>query len=228
MKILTWNCNLQFSKKSEHIDSFEADVIIIQECEFLPSDFKPGYQLFWTGRNQRKGLAVLVRGSSSHKVERVDNDFAYFLPIQTEFGLIVGVWSFNHRARKFGLNVSGYLVDALEALDEEIGSNEKVVIAGDFNNGPKWDKKRFHRNNFSYIQSELEVRGFLSSYHVASSEEVGSEKLGTYFHQRNPDKSYHIDYVYSKGFQLGESQIAEFAKWQDFSDHVPLVAELTD
>ena len=225
---MTWNCNLQFSKKSALVDSFNADVLVIQECEFLPMDYKPGYQLFWVGNNQKKGLAVLVRGNSSFRVKKSSRDFAYFLPIQSDYGLILGVWSFNKRAQKFGLKVSGYLVDVLETYDVEIQSNSKVVIAGDFNNGPRWDIGRFHRNNFSLIQSELSKRGFTSSYHEAYTETPGSESRGTHFHQRNPAKEYHIDYIYSKGFKVGEVHLGEFTKWRDASDHVPLFAELTD
>ena len=228
MKIVTWNCNLQYAKKSKQIDSFDADVLVIQECESLPSDYKPGYQLFWVGNNDKKGLAILIRGTNSFIVKKETNDCAYFLPIQSDFGLVIGVWSFNRRAKKFGINVSGYIVDALEAFETEISSNAKVVIAGDFNNGPRWDLRGFHRNNFRLIQSELTSRGFISAYHTAFSEEPGSEKLGTHFHQRNPKKCFHIDYIYSKGFRVEGVQLEEFTNWKEFSDHVPLSAELTD
>ena len=228
MKILTWNCNLCYAEKSKQIDSFDADVLVIQECESLPSDYKPGYQLFWVGNNEKKGLAVLVRGTNSFIVKKETKDFAYFLPVQTDFGLVIGVWSFNRRAKKFGINVSGYIVDALEVFDTEISRNTRVVIAGDFNNGPRWDLRGFHRNNFRLIQSELTSRGFISAYHTEFSEEPGSEKLGTHFHQRNPKKRFHIDYIYSKGFSVAGVQLEAFTNWKEFSDHVPLSAELTD
>ena len=35
MKIVTWNCNLNFAKKYQHIESMDADICIIQECEKL-------------------------------------------------------------------------------------------------------------------------------------------------------------------------------------------------
>ena len=227
MKIVTWNCNLQFSKKSKLVDSFDADVLVIQECEYLPVDYKPGYQLFWQGRNQKKGLAVLVRGNESVMVENDEIAFAYFLPIQTEFGLIVGVWSFNQRAKKFGNKVSGHLIDALETFENAIACNPRVVIAGDFNNGPRWDLKRFHRNNFRSIHEELTRREFRSSYHEAFSEAPGSESLSTHFHQRNSDKGYHIDYVFHKGYNVDQVQVGEYSEWNQTSDHVPLVVRLT-
>jgi exonuclease III len=226
VKVLTWNCNLQFSEKSQLIESFDADVLIIQECEKLPMDFLPGFQLFWVGRNENKGLAVLVRGKDAHNVNKSEDDFAYFLPIQTSFGLIVGVWSFNQRAKRFGSGVSGYIIDFLETYICEISTSSKVVIAGDFNNGPRWDIRRFHRNNFRLIQNELTNQGFKSSYHEALSENVGNETLGTHFHQRNPLKSHHIDYIFSKGYNIGAFEVGEFSNWRNSSDHVPLVAEL--
>jgi exodeoxyribonuclease-3 len=71
------------------------------------------------------------------------------------------------------------------------------------------------------------IRGFISAYHTAFSEEPGSERLGTHFHQRNPQKYFHIDYIYSKGFRVAGVQVEEFTNWKEFSDHVPLAAELT-
>ncbi len=161
-------------------------------------------------------------------VENDETAFAYFLPIQTEFGLLVGVWSFNQRAKKFGNKVSGYLIDALETFENAISSNPRVVIAGDFNNGPRWDLKRFHLNNFRLIQEELTRRGFRSSYHEAFSETPGSESLNTHFHQRNPDKGYHIDYVFTKGYNVSEVQVGEYSEWNETSDHVPLFVKLTE
>jgi len=58
MKIITWNCNLNFSKKFENLEAFDSDIIIIQECERLKTDFFPNHNFFWTGRIESKGLGV--------------------------------------------------------------------------------------------------------------------------------------------------------------------------
>lgn len=226
MKIVTWNCSLNFSKKFDLLNSLNADVMIIQECEKLESDFILGYQLFWEGRNEKKGIAVIVRGSGSKKVEIDGSELAYFLPIETEWGLVLGVWAFNHRAKKFGLNISGYLVHALESYESIIRENTRVIVAGDFNNGPKWDLIKFHKNNFRHIDEELARRSFSSSYHKKQNEVPGQESFSTYFHQRNPDMGYHIDYVYSKGFEVSELLVGEFIDWNMSSDHVPLYVVL--
>ena len=41
MKIVTWNCNLNFANKFEHLESMDADICIIQECERLKEDYFP-------------------------------------------------------------------------------------------------------------------------------------------------------------------------------------------
>ena len=50
MKIITWNCNLNFAKKFEHLEPMDADIFIIQECEKLKEDYFPNSRFYWTGR----------------------------------------------------------------------------------------------------------------------------------------------------------------------------------
>lgn len=226
MKIFTWNCNLNFSRKYKQVEQYDADILIIQECEKLPIDFIAGKQLFWMGRNESKGLAVIVKGDFSRPVDNINNELIYFLPIQTQFGLIIGTCAFNHRARKFGPSASGNLVDMLAHYTAQILSNTKIIISGDFNNGPRWDFNYFHRNNFQHINSELDKREFTSAYHFIFNEKFGAENTHTFFHQRNKKKQFFIDYIYSKGFEAVSCEVGTFDSWNIYSDHVPVIAEL--
>ena len=78
MKIVTWNCNLNFAKKYEHIESMDVDVCIVQECERLNEDYFPNSRFFWTGRIENKGLGYSlnkgVTESSNEIVFRMDTD----------------------------------------------------------------------------------------------------------------------------------------------------------
>ena len=65
MKIVTWNCNLKFANKFEHLESMDADICIIQECEKLKEDYFPNAKFFWTGRIENKGLGVLIKNGSA-------------------------------------------------------------------------------------------------------------------------------------------------------------------
>jgi hypothetical protein len=186
----------------------------------------PGKQLFWMGRNEAKGLAIIVKGDSSRPVANINNDLIYFLPIQTQFGLIVGTWAFNRRARKFGSMCSGNLADVLKFYEPSISSNSQAIISGDFNNGPQWDFTSFHINNFRHLNSELSNSDFISSYHNFTNEKFGAENSDTYFHHRNQEKGFHIDYVYTKGYEVLNCTVGSYADWHLISDHVPVISEL--
>jgi hypothetical protein len=93
MKVLTWNCNLVFSKDFELIRHFDSDIIVIQECEKLDLGQFEGYKSHWIGLNDSKGLAVLTKGESTFP-----SDLVYFLPVSFGDTAVLGVWAFNRRA----------------------------------------------------------------------------------------------------------------------------------
>jgi exonuclease III len=223
MKILTWNCNLNFKRDHSALQNIDADVLVIQECEKVPRDHFKGFDFQWVGQNDKKGLGVLTRGPSKFPQEIYRSDFIYFIPVLFKDFFILGAWAFNGRAQKFGVDSSGYFLDVLDHYGEQIRSSEKVVIAGDFNNGPQWDVPG-HRNNFAGINFALNELGLYSAYHELKSEEFGNETQATHFHQRNADKPFHIDYIYSNLNPPLSVEVGSFSEWSQFSDHVPLTA----
>ena len=100
MKIITWNCNLNFSKKFENLEAFDSDIIIIQECERLKTDFFPNHNFFWTGRIESKGLGVMISKSTKARISDMHNEkLINFLPIETESLNILGVWAYKYQCR---------------------------------------------------------------------------------------------------------------------------------
>ena len=57
MKIVTWNCNLNFTQKYDALKDYDADVMVIQECE--QAFTVPGYNVFWTGTNIKRSCALV-------------------------------------------------------------------------------------------------------------------------------------------------------------------------
>jgi exonuclease III len=224
MKILTWNCNLNFSKDYSAINRLGADILFIQECEKLPRDNFEGFDFHWIGNNNKKGLGVLTKGPSEFLEDLYRPDFVYFQPVVFQEFHLLGVWAFNGRAQKFGEDKSGYFLDALDHYVPWIKTTSKVIIAGDFNNGPAWDVPG-HRNNFVEINTALNELGLHSAYHQSKSEAFGNESQATHFHQRNPDKPFHIDYIYSDLTLSSPVEVGSFAEWSPFSDHVPLMVD---
>ena len=216
---------MNFKADFQALQSSDADVLFIQECEKAPRDHFEGFDFHWVGQNDKKGLGVLTKGPSIFPQEIYRSDFIYFIPVLYQGVFILGAWAFNGRAQKFGLETSGYFLDVLDHYSEHIRSSENVIIAGDFNNGPQWDIPG-HRNNFEGIDHALNELGLYSAYHVSKSEAFGEETSATYYHQRNPEKPFHIDYIYSSFKVVKSIKVGPFSEWSHLSDHVPLTAEL--
>lgn len=225
MKILTWNCNLKFRNKFELIESLNPDICVIQECENLKRDFFPSYKYFWTGENQLKGLGVLTKDKNSYVDASHNKKLINFLPIISSNLLVLGVWAYNHRAIKFGEGFNGKTIDALDFYRSWLEKSKQSVVVGDFNNSVIWDKSN-NRNNFFKINSELNKVGFKSAYHKYNNEKFGQETKGTFFHTKKESKKYHIDYIYTKQFKCDSLSVGSYSDWIDYSDHVPLVANL--
>ena len=98
-------------------------------------------------------------------------------------------------------------------------------MGGDFNNSVVWDKGE-KKNNFSNIQSSLRNLDFKSIYHHQREEDYGTEKLPTFFHTKNKNKSYHIDFLFLKGLTIKTLDIGSYEDWIGFSDHMPLICEI--
>jgi len=224
MKVLTWNCNLVFRKDFELIRHFDSDIIVIQECEKLDLNQFEGYKSHWIGINDSKGLAVLTKGESTFPSDLFRSDLVYFLPVSFGDTAVLGVWAFNGRAGGKVEDGSGYVLDALTHYGNWLKSHKNIVISGDFNNAPQWDKPK-SQNNFVDINRRLNEFGLTSAYHNYSKELFGSESRFTHYHQKNPSKGFHIDYIYTNFEKVDSVLVGNLKDWVTVSDHVPLVSD---
>ena len=225
MKIFNWNCNLNLSKKFEYIEKHQPDIAIIQECEKLNPTYFPNAEYFWIGKNEFKGLGVIVFNQSARIDSSYNENLIYFLPIQTDIVSIMGVWAYNHRAApRFGGTFKGGVSDALMHYEKWLIQNDKIIFSGDFNNSVIWDEGN-NENNFKNINTKLNKLDFVSGYHHLNKETFGKETKGTLFQYRHRDKPYFIDYIYSKGLKINNITLGDYDEWISHSDHVPLIAE---
>ena len=227
MKVLTWNCNMNFRKDFNSLTKFNADVMIIQESEYLESDNFGGFQSHWVGQDKNKGLAILTKQESKFERNIYRDDLIYFIPVSCGDLAILGVWAFNGRGKDKIQNGSGYLLEALEYYQHWAKSCENIIVAGDFNNAPRWDIPG-HKNNFVDINQWLEDFGLKSAYHEFNKVKFGAELESTHFHQRNRKKAFHIDYIYSNFSKVQSMEIAPYADFKDLSDHLPVLATFTN
>jgi exonuclease III len=224
MRLITWNCNLNLKSKFEKIESLSPHIAVIQECEHLPKDYFPNATYYWTGRNEKKGLGILIFEGSGSVDSGFNEGLIYYLPIHSDFGSILGVWSFNHRAKqRFTGKVEGHIVPAIAHYKEFLEKESTIGVVGDFNNSVIWDKAS-SKHTFSNATHQLSEIGFDSTYHKMFAEDFGEEKLSTLFHTKNADKGYHIDYLFLR--QHGVVTVGDFQDWIQYSDHMPMMVDM--
>jgi exodeoxyribonuclease III len=225
-----------FERKLVALSALRPDIAVLSEVacpEKLRSECPAleGLPIVWVGNKPNKGLGVVSFTGSSLELDpsyRSSNQFV--APIHVggakSFRLLA-TWDHNDRAE--GLNRRpGPLLRCLEDSADFCRGGE-LVVAGDFNNNPRWDKPN-GPNNMSVIAQELARRELVSLYHHDTGHAFGGELRGTYWHYRRPDMPYHIDYIFVPmtwlknllSFELGD-----YDAWcgSGLSDHAPLIAE---
>ncbi|MCP1319265.1 endonuclease/exonuclease/phosphatase family protein [Halomonas sp. 707B3] len=229
-------------------DSLQADILVVQECED-PGLSTPSYRewagsYLWLGDSKNRGIGIFPR--NGHRIEKVDwngrfsvpglfseseslnwstEDLRLFLPFTIDGDFtVLAVWTKGRNEEVFGY--IGQLWKYLQIHRKDL-SGSKTVILGDFNSNVRWDKPDRWWNH-SDVVAELGEMGFKSQYHRAFEEEQGSETSPTFFLQRNRQKAYHIDYVFTSA-DLTEKcslQIGQHDDWISTSDHVPLTLSI--
>ena len=235
MRIITWNCNMAFRKKSKLILPFKPDILIVPECEhpdkllFAPNIPKPT-DVLWFGKNQHKGLAIFSYSNFKFKVlENHNKDIQLIIPIEVSDGILsfnlLAIWANNPKDKD-----GQYIEQIWKAIHyyNNFISDTNTILIGDFNSNKIWDKT--HReSNHSNVVKLLEDKGIHSTYHTYFNQEQGAEKHPTLYMYRHEDKPYHIDYCFVSKDLLKNVSSVEVGKYEDWikhSDHVPIIVDI--
>ncbi len=230
MKIVTWNCNGAFRKKFDTLEQFNADIIVIQECEDPSqcSDIKYrswATNYLWAGDNKNKGLGIFCKNDVQiSKNDWENNGTKYFISAKINDSFdIVAVW--NHHANSPNFRYIGQFWKYLQINKTKL---DTAIILGDFNSNKIWDEWDRWWNHTDVVR-ELEEIGIRSLYHEYYSKLQGAEGHPTFFLHRNFEKPYHIDYIFaSKKIhpKINSFEIGLASKWIEISDHLPLIADI--
>ena len=141
--------------------------------------------------------------------------------INQDFDLLA-VWTHRNNSPNFG-----YIGQFWKYLQVKKDKLNTTIIAGDFNSNTIWDEwDRWW--NHSDVVNELMELGIESLYHRFTGKQRGKETNPTLYFQRNPERPYHIDYVFGvKRFsdRLKKIEIGKLNKWLEISDHMPILCE---
>ncbi len=236
MRLVSWNCAMGLGRKLPALAALRPDIAILSEVA-CPDRLRlqvPEFSelpIVWVGDNPNKGLAVVsFAGDELALDSSYRNTNQYIAPIHVNGSRsfrLLAVW--DHNDRKEGLNWRpGPLLRAL-ADSSAFCEHDDLVVAGDFNNNPQWDKPN-GPNNMTRISQELMKRGLVSLYHNCNGLSFGAEAQGTYWQYRDRMKAYHIDYIFVPIAWLKNMvsfDIGSFDNWcvPGLSDHAPLSAE---
>jgi exonuclease III len=248
MKIVSWNCAGALRKKTKFIDQFNADILVIQECEDPERSTKEYTEwagnYLWYGETKNKGIGIFAK--KENHVENLNwskeytqegfnksnpaltwrsEDLKVFLPCMVNDEItLLGVWTKKNKSEYFGY--IGQFWKYLQIHRKDL-SKGKTIVCGDFNSNVFWDKKDSWWNHSDVVQ-ELNDIGLQSLYHLTTGENQGKETKPTFFLHKNELKPYHIDYAFVSSDLIADCHI-EMGKredWIDVSDHVPLTFHL--
>ena len=248
MKIVTWNCAGALRKKIKEINVLDADILVIQECE-NPLESTNDYKIWaeeylWIGKNKNKGLGIFPKKGNkikqlnwnghfkinglktkSSSISWTTEELEFFLPfsVGNQF-IVLGVWTKGSEDQAF--SYVGQFWKYLQIHRNQL-ENTNVIILGDFNSNAIWDKKDRWWSHSGVVE-EPEDMGIKSVYHYQKNEPQGRETTPTFFHRKNLNKSYHIDYVFcsNKLLPMSNLSIGKPGDWLTISDHVPLTLNI--
>lgn len=248
MKIVTWNCNGALRRKTNEIDSLNADILIIQECEdpaqstMLYREWAGDY--LWVGTSKNKGIGVFPKNGNTikslnwngqFKIEGLltkspsltwkTSDLNLFLPFKLNNEMtVLAVWTKGNDSQIFGY--MGQFWKYLQIHRNDLKS-EKTMIVGDFNSNAVWDKSDRWWSHSDVI-AELKEIGISSLYHEQFNERHGEESSPTFYLHRREEKPYHIDYAFLSSDIIYKSKLSMGRRedWISVSDHMPLNIEV--
>ncbi len=244
MKIVSWNCRMDFKKKINAITDEKskiygnADIYVIAECE-NPREPHTDYEEYkktvkklfgenhhWIGDTHSKGLGIFARNCELKEIETY-GDFKHFMAFRVDdlFNILC-VWA-----------MPKYVEMIHDFLDANKGNEElfkkDLIICGDFNsnvsqnhNHKAKDKSGKHKNHTT-LNKKLNNRGLYSVYHKLSGECNGEETRFTFFQGGHLNAPYHFDYFYANEELINKLELMYYYKF-DSKDELPNKFEILD
>ena len=232
MKLITWNCQGAFRKKTDVILAHQPDILVVQECEhpdkliFGSTTQRPN-DSYWYGDNLHKGIGIYSYSDYRFELLEIFNpEFRYILPVrvtgQGQTFTMFAIWAMNNKEFPEARYI-GQIWLAINYYMDLLGNS--TILIGDFNSNKIWDSKD-RVGNHTAVVDKLADKNIYSTYHRHLNLAQGKEIHPTFFLNRNINKPYHIDYCFASANiydKLQSVEVGTFANWIIYSDHTPLI-----
>lgn len=235
MKVLSWNCNMAFRKKTDIFNTCPCDIAIISECESKESILKDSHtsiqDIIWYGRNKHKGIGIM--SFNWYKIRLLCNEipFKYIIPIEISKNdttiLLLWVWTQMVENQLYKSYVS-QAANAFLHYKNIFSSYKNIIISGDFNSSAIWDndaKKEYNHSQMVKILNDMQIS---SVYHKVNNLDHGKETEATLYFRKNKKSPFHIDYTFlSENLlkNINNFSIWEYEKYISLSDHMPIFTD---
>ena len=226
MRIVSWNCNMGFAKKRDHVMSLQPDILVLQECSAKDIEITDAPFKHWIGSNPQKGMAIIGFANYAYTIDSSYNEeWPWFLPVRVEDVPlhILGLWACVKDRHLRYVRVTHQAIDHYARFL----SVPYMIAIGDFNSNTIWDS-HYREHSHSRLVAKLASLGLVSVYHILHGELQGQETTATWFMYRHLGKSYHLDYAFASQALSSSSEllIGEPSEWLRKSDHMPLLLTL--
>jgi len=235
MRIVNWNCNGKFREKWQVLfDAFpDADIFIVDECEdpdfYADQEYRKLFTVgFHAGTPDYSMKGIGVFSPKGHRLQRVKCKYAHSLmmlgyaPFKVDSSLmILAVWPHG----KYVEEMMDFLM-----LNETLITKDLIII-GDTNSTSVLNHQHPKEKNHDAMVEWLQGKGLVDAYNYVTGEAQGEETIPTFYWWRREDKPFHLDRAYVSPDRLKDftlPPLPEHKDWLQYSDHMPIVLDITD
>jgi len=157
--------------------------------------------------------------------DNYNDSIHWAIPVESDTVDVLAMWAHKDAGQTY---VEG-LLNALSHY-KSLLSKDNGLFIGDMNNNVRWDHKTKKEWQWATYVEELRELDKHSVWHKTKGEEHGSESVSTLFWYRQPERGYHIDYVFGSELLIEKAkiEIGAHEDWLMHSDHVPLVLDVAN
>lgn len=239
LRLTTWNCNAHpritssitasqvFDEKARLLAGVDPDISIIQEIPDPCREQTPYLQ--WDGPYRARGVAVITKPQyrviplytkGAHRSVypyRIEGPHTFYL---------FAIWAL---PQKKSPSFQDYVREVQSGIDNVAQELQMlpVLLAGDFNSNPKWDRPTSLFTHTKLIDALSQRFNVMSAYHHLYRGSAGFEQHATYHHRRNLADAFHIDYcLVPRTWHVNQVVIGPYDAWHQYSDHCPITVDL--